>query len=194
MLGNDVIDLNQAKIESNWNRRGYLDKIFSESEKELIFSARDCDTMVWLLWSMKEAAYKIVNRQLGKRFYSPQSFLCGFQQLSDEQAVGTVQFNDEQFFTQSSISDSSIHTIALSEDTWFEKVKVHHLVNEQHYLDVFNDHADGYQLQKTELGVPYLMNEPEGIPQPASISHHGQYLAIVHFSSGQKIHQLASHS
>ena len=32
--------------------------------------------MVWLLWSMKEAAYKCYTQQHKKRFFAPQKFEC----------------------------------------------------------------------------------------------------------------------
>ena len=32
MIGNDIIDLSFAKLESNWQRRGFLEKQFSVNE------------------------------------------------------------------------------------------------------------------------------------------------------------------
>jgi len=65
MLGNDIVDLDLAKTQSNWRRKNYLDKIFTTEEQLLISSAKRPDEMVWLLWSMKESAYKIYNRKSG---------------------------------------------------------------------------------------------------------------------------------
>ena len=36
MIGNDIVDLALAKKESNWKRKGYLDKIFTVSEQLLL--------------------------------------------------------------------------------------------------------------------------------------------------------------
>ena len=33
MIGNDIIDLDVAKTESNWKRKGFLDKIFTANEQ-----------------------------------------------------------------------------------------------------------------------------------------------------------------
>ncbi|HVI44007.1 MAG TPA: 4'-phosphopantetheinyl transferase superfamily protein [Chitinophaga sp.] len=76
ITGNDIIDLQLAAAENNWRRRGYLDKIYTPAEQELIASATAPDIMVWLLWSCKEAVYKIVNRSSGARSYAPQQFDC----------------------------------------------------------------------------------------------------------------------
>ncbi|MFT4791790.1 MAG: phosphopantetheinyl transferase (holo-ACP synthase), partial [Arcticibacterium sp.] len=58
MIGNDVVDLKVAALESNWMRLGFLDKVFSEEEQEVILNSENKSQMVWLFWSMKEAAYK----------------------------------------------------------------------------------------------------------------------------------------
>ena len=71
MIGNDIVDLELARKESNWKRKGFLDKIFAKNEQLLIFNAENPDTMVWNLWSRKEAAYKIYNRQTQIRGYFP---------------------------------------------------------------------------------------------------------------------------
>ena len=69
MIGNDIVDLKQAAKDSSWKRPRFLDKIFTPREQQLIWSAKDQDQMVWLLWSMKEAAYKVNVQQFGKRFF-----------------------------------------------------------------------------------------------------------------------------
>ena len=47
MIGNDVVDLALAKIESNWQRKGFLNKIFTENEKILIQKSKNQELMVW---------------------------------------------------------------------------------------------------------------------------------------------------
>ena len=34
MIGNDIVDLDLARKESNWKRKGFLDKIFSLQEQQ----------------------------------------------------------------------------------------------------------------------------------------------------------------
>ena len=57
MIGNDIIDLNVAAIESDWQRKGFLEKQFTEEEQTLIKNAEDSFEKVWLLWSMKAVSY-----------------------------------------------------------------------------------------------------------------------------------------
>ena len=62
MIGNDIVDLVQARFQSNWKRKGFVQKIFTQKEQELIFSSKNPENMVWNLWTRKESAYKIFNR------------------------------------------------------------------------------------------------------------------------------------
>lgn len=71
MIGNDLVDLQQAAKDSDWTRKGYLDKLFTASEQFLISTAKSQNQMVWLLWSMKEAAYKVHTRDSGVRSFAP---------------------------------------------------------------------------------------------------------------------------
>jgi phosphopantetheinyl transferase (holo-ACP synthase) len=49
MIGNDVIDILQSRKESNWQRRGFIEKIYTLDEQFLITNAADPETMVWIL-------------------------------------------------------------------------------------------------------------------------------------------------
>ena len=107
MIGNDIVDLNLAKTQSNWQRKGFLDKVFTKKEQKLISRTDDSFRMVWLLWSMKESAYKSYSRQNNIRFYAPRKFECEVNNLK-----GTVTINNTIYFTTSTISSNCIHTIA----------------------------------------------------------------------------------
>ena len=64
MIGNDIVDLKLASIQSNWQRKGFLNKVFTKKEQTLILNASNSFEMVWLLWSIKESAYKVYIQQL----------------------------------------------------------------------------------------------------------------------------------
>ena len=76
MIGNDIVDLTFARLESNWQRRGFLEKQFTTNEQKLILTAKNSFILVWKFWSMKEAAYKIYVQQNDKRFFAPKKFDC----------------------------------------------------------------------------------------------------------------------
>ena len=90
MIGNDIIDLSLAKTESNWQRKGFLKKLFSNDEQQLILEASNSFEMVWRLWSMKEAAYKIYTQQHIVRFFAPKKFECKLRSAKE----GVVCFKE----------------------------------------------------------------------------------------------------
>ena len=108
MIGNDIVDLNLAKTESNWRRKGFLEKQFTDFEIKEILSSVNPFMQVWLFWSMKEAAYKCYTQEYQKRFFAPKKFSCKIVSNSK----GIVQIEDEIYLTKSTITENYIHTIA----------------------------------------------------------------------------------
>ena len=114
MIGNDVIDLVQSRIESNWQRKGFIEKLFTAEEQQYIKDYDKPETMVWLLWSMKEAAYKIYNRQTKIREFCPKKLSCSLDFIDCNLALGKVICNENKYYTKSIFSLESIHTIAVN--------------------------------------------------------------------------------
>lgn len=154
MLGNDIVDLDLAKIQSNWRRKNYLDKIFTAEEQLLIASAKRPDEMVWLLWSMKESAYKIYNRKTGIRNFAPKSLNCIIYPNTD-QIKGIVNIENHTYFTKSDIQPQYIHTSAAPVCSALEEIIV--------TIYESPNHPSDYKCTK-----------------PGCVSHHGQYLALVY--------------
>ncbi|WP_343743850.1 4'-phosphopantetheinyl transferase superfamily protein [Chitinophaga sp.] len=160
MIGNDVVDLQLAAVESNWRRRGYLDKLFSPAEQQLIAQAVDQHRMVWLLWSAKEAAYKIIHRDTRERTYAPLKYEV---RLSGAD-TGFIQYADRVFPFRTVVSGSCLHTVAVASGSWWPRV-VYRL-------------QPAVELLKDKDGVPSLNTGAGGL-RPASVSHHGKYRKIV---------------
>ena len=108
MIGNDVVDLNLAKTESNWQRKGFLEKQFTEFEINEILSSANPFLKVWLFWSMKEAAYKCYVQEHQKRFFAPKKFSCKI--ISDRE--GVVEIDSKKYFINYSYSDEYVVSIA----------------------------------------------------------------------------------
>ncbi len=174
MIGNDIIDLQASRVESNWQRKGWLEKVFTTDEIALVSSGRftDAATMVWLLWSMKEAAYKIWNRTTRLSRYSPKSFACSL--FDDASCNGEVSFSDNLYFTNSFIGDDFIHTIATS---------TNNLTSPSVYLSTINSTdvlPPNITFFKDEYGMPFVMDKYTGAKNIASNSHHGRFQALVY--------------
>lgn len=166
MIGNDIIDLQLAGQESRWQRKGFLNKLFTVQEREMILQAAVPETMVWLLWSCKEAVYKIVNRRTLTRFYAPQQFVCLKLEYNNATAAGTCWYEGQRHSFISHLTENSIHTIAVKYDSFFE------------HLTVYTEETAFAGIQKSQDGIPYLLSSSFSTI-PVSISHHGRYYAQV---------------
>ena len=178
MLGNDVVDIKQAALDSKWQRKGYLDKIFRPEEKYEILNSSNPTTMVWLFWSMKESVYKIVNRETGLRLFNPKAFLCTTD-FQTSVSCGEVFYEGQTFYTRSSVKPNFIHSIALPVKGSFGAIETIWLAYTDTYRSDFNSKSSNYQFRKNECGMPEFLNRKSGEVYPASVSHHGRFLAIV---------------
>lgn len=155
MIGNDIVDLALAKKESNWKRKGYLDKIFTTSEQLLIKTAQNSDQMVWNLWSRKEAVYKIYNRQTGVRAYIPLKIECS----RIYSKIGNVNCNGLTYYTKTEITNQFINTVAVVEEFDFDNIRI--LDNNTKIIKLG--------------GIPFIAFNN----QIVSIAHHGNFKQIV---------------
>ncbi|WP_395048576.1 4'-phosphopantetheinyl transferase superfamily protein [Flavobacterium sp.] len=163
MIGNDIVDLALAQKESNWKRKGFLDKIFTKNEQLQISNAENSEVMVWNLWSMKEAAYKIYNRQTQIRGYYPLQLECFYLEIINGIAFGKVVIKESVYYTKTEVTSQFINTIAVENSKDFDKIKT--LENRNNI--------------KKNNGIPsYFENETFG-SKPVSISHHGRFEQII---------------
>lgn len=152
MIGNDLVDLRAARMESNWERSGFLDKLFCTSEKEDILRSEDPFMLVWTYWTMKEAAYKIYSRSTGNSLFAPAKLHCT---INRDLHHGTVSYTGIVYYTATHYTDKFIHTTAAEAQ---EKL----------------DHI------RTEI-IAHNGITPEYVSKnPACVSHHGSYLALVY--------------
>lgn len=197
MIGNDIVDLAQAGHDSNWQRRGFLEKLFTPHEQQLIHSATDPNQMVWLLWSMKESAYKAIVRQTERRFFAPQTLPCSGLSVGAETATGSVCYDKVWYRTTSLITGQYISTVASEANgnqsidgqvVTFERVDYacqHRVIREavkHHFTSRFSVSQCRIVVQKNAAGVPSLVIQ-DGFGRTTnrmlSLSHHGQYGAFV---------------
>jgi phosphopantetheinyl transferase (holo-ACP synthase) len=189
MTGNDIVDLATAAVESNWKRKGFLDKLFTLKEQQYINGCTFPDAMVWRLWSMKESAYKIHIRKCGERLFAPQKFRCSL--LS--QTAGIVEYHNNSYQTNSITAKDYVYSTAKRTgiengefiDSCFYLPKVVYLNQQQfiykkvidHYKTVTGDLQKNISVVKDKNGIPFL-NCNSKFQIPVSITHHGNYAAF----------------
>lgn len=153
MIGNDIVDLKLAHQESNWQRKGFLDKLFTANEQIQILSSSNPEVMVWNLWSRKEAAYKIYNRASEKRLFNPIRFEC-----EDD----IVRFGDIVYYTQTQVTSDFVYTIAATCTSNIDTIQHQTSRNEIHKIK----------------GIPHFFDSRNSLFLPASISHHGRFMRV----------------
>ncbi len=156
MIGNDVVDLALSRIESNWQRNGITNKLFTRNEQTLIDSAADSEKMFWTFWSRKEAVYKIIARAQNIRKFIPLHLEC---QTIDE--FSNVLHRNVNYYVKTKVEHNLIHSVAVAKS--FDLQKVIEL-------------EDSCEI--TKQGVYPFINR-DGVLYPISVSHHGQFRKVV---------------
>lgn len=155
MIGNDIVDLQLAKFESNWRRPKYLDKIFTFDEQDFIIQSINPELEVWKLWSRKEAAYKIYNRETGIRGFFPWRLECSLEANFSTKTCDYVAIDGKQYHTITEVDENYIYTVAVTSMAYFEKI-----ANISHQRKIIKIN-----------GIPFLENSLK----PVSITNHGRF-------------------
>ncbi|WP_298901213.1 4'-phosphopantetheinyl transferase superfamily protein [uncultured Psychroserpens sp.] len=150
MIGNDIVDLKHMNNTCHWQRPRFLDKVFTLEEQELISTSENQHAMVWLLWSMKEAAYKLHVQQFGNRFFNPKRLQC---QIISE-GKGNVSIENQVYVTCSTITDDYVYTVATKD------------LNEPFNTAVFKSEISTYTVQSDALKQEVLrtISKTKSIP------------------------------
>ncbi|WP_179344561.1 4'-phosphopantetheinyl transferase family protein [Winogradskyella ursingii] len=179
MVGNDIVDLAEAKRASNWQRPRFLEKLFTPNEQQYIQNSDNPFLTVWQLWSMKEATYKLYTQLNPSRFYNPKSFECSFQNENQK-----VRFKDFEFFVQSRItskyiiSEARLNPFKMNSEVIPFNVKDYKSQSGETKAALMERISKTYQVpisklkfQKSEFGIPSVSFDSDKIN--VSISHHG---------------------
>lgn len=173
MIGNDIIDLQLAKTQSNWQRPGFLEKQFTKREIQFIQDSENPFKSVWRLWSMKEAVYKVVVRQFEQRFFAPKKLECTV--FSD--STGEVVFKGESFQVRTESTSEYIYSVA--GDSSFRWLNI------QSELGFFKEVERNFGLSSTQLnikknnlGIPKIFSGDKQVSNSFTKTHHGRFEAI----------------
>ena len=186
-IGNDIVDLNLAKTQSNWQRKGFLEKQFTQKEQREILNSENPFLKVWLFWSMKEAAYKCYTQKFKERFFAPQKFEC----TVTSKDKGMVVFEENTFYTESISNVLYTSTIAREkkeETVIFFAVGLASTIDLDLKIKLAAETGVSYkgiEKRKTTIGAPLFYYKEELLTTSCSISHHGNYGAYA-FNVGSK--------
>ena len=188
MIGNDIVDLQCAKNESDWHRAGFLDKVFDENEKNYLRNASDPNTLVWRMWTMKESAYKANVRRSSKRFFNPKRISCT---LLDPR-TGSVSIGAMKYLTLTETNSKYIYTVALAHSTTEVESSCFSLKEDTYS----GQHRETYEtlikklaielglaknsihIKKDRAGIPLVYVKNQLLKRHLTMTHHGHFAAF----------------
>ena len=180
MIGNDIIDLSIVKNQGKAEDQRYLDKVFSEREQDIITNSFEKDLSLWILWSMKETAYKAHQRnfQLPRRI-NPISYACYYE---TGEKKGKVEIEDQNYSIELEITTEYIHCFTTSENL-YRSISTGMNLKPEDFIQNMPDQSlisEGqFSIHKNQNGVPSIITENSGKIFPFSLSHHGNFTAFV---------------
>lgn len=191
MIGNDIVDLKQAKKDSPdsaWDSKRhqrFLDKVFTKKEQLLIDNSQNQHQMVWLLWSMKEAAYKVNVQQFSKRFFNPKRMECELVTLKK----GSVKIDNEIYFATTEITEEYVYTVATLNKEYNYKSECFETKNTNYKTqsNTLKRHLkkalkiEDFKIQKNNIGVPKLFDNNKALDTCFSLTHHGLFSGFVSY-------------
>lgn len=155
MIGNDVIDLKLALKQSNYQRKGLIEKLFHTSEQQLTLNADNPKIFFWNLWSRKEAVYKIFNRATKIRAFNPMQFCCEPPFLVDGVLLGKVTSIHQSYWVRTQVDSLFVYSEAVLNREDFNRIR----------------EISSVDIDKDAHGIPHH----KITRNPVSVTHHGDY-------------------
>lgn len=179
MIGNDIVDLQLAKTQSNWQRKGFLEKQFTIEEQKIIKTSSNPFLQVWLFWAMKEAAYKCYVQEFKKQFFAPFKISC----KTINNVSGIAKIKSQKYIIKYCISDKYVYTLARKEDLKKMSSEIVFIKNNRDKTKIISKKLlsrfdENTMLKKNGMGVPYLYKNESVLPFSISTTHHGNYGAF----------------
>jgi phosphopantetheinyl transferase (holo-ACP synthase) len=207
--GNDIVSLNAINV-TRTKQPNFYSKILTLTEtalhKQPGFATISFEIFVWLLWSIKESAFKYLQRIDADILFTPVKFeasevkipfgftLPGFDAIDltgigfdDVQTINaTVEFGDHILYSSSLIYQEFIATVVndtpdFSHTYWGIK-RIDNDETEVQSTEIRSFLIDNLPdkniiISKNPRGIPILLKDNLELPIPVSLSHHEYYIA-----------------
>lgn len=187
-VGNDIVDIKEAHLKSDWRRRGFIEKIFDQKEQILISVSPDPFLTIWRMWSMKESAYKLFLQNRRERFFNPRRIHCEFAssdkgkvRIEDLLIHTNTQIHSHYIFTSASMKrEDGVQSVVFyltKTDHRFQREMTHQKalqnLSRSHHLELGK-----LEIRKTDQNIPVLFYKGEHLNIPVSLTHHGHFGAF----------------
>ncbi len=195
--GNDIVALGAINVERT-RQTNFYSKILSPSEQQLYTALQPhqpFENFVWLAWSVKESAYKFLQKFMPDLVFSPTRITLtrlesGFDFENTAVYKGTAQFKNETLYFRCIINHDYIFSVVNFKDDfthtqWGVKRidSAHHTHQSSEVRELLlcdlNDLQPGnnFTINKSPHGWPIIIKDDQEISLPVSLAHHGHYVA-----------------
>ena len=202
--GNDIIDLNKIDVERTREYRFYsrVLNIHEQSAYETLpFDELSFVNYVWLLWSVKESAYKYLQRLEPGLIFSPVNIIVtniapttGVVHLNMPAQTsyfhGRVSIKHINLFFASTINELYISSTVNRDEDFSDVYREVKYINNDDYasqslaarqfaLTRLNTiFPEELSIDKSETGYPVIRQGEQDINLPLSFAHHGNYVGF----------------
>ncbi|MFP2994542.1 4'-phosphopantetheinyl transferase superfamily protein [Spongiivirga sp. MCCC 1A20706] len=194
MIGNDVVDFEQALIDGAYNRPRFLDKAFNLDEKNQILDSIDSHKQACIFWAVKEAAYKSYFRETGNRFLNPKRIKLHLKHYQNKPTV-VVTIESSKYFVRINLNTNHVVATAQSINappkSFYnqlillpnERYGVQSVYIKEAVIDFFSAYLNRskryLKILKDKHGIPYLFVDDTKKEYLISLSHHGRRAAYL---------------
>lgn len=191
--GNDIVALAAIDVIRTRQPQFYL-RIITPAEEELyLLHFKDqlpFEHFVWLVWSVKESAYKFLKRFEPDLIFSPTKIAINSLRHDAEYFEGAVRFKDHILYSRTIITGDYIFSLVNDTDDFSpmhwdikqidcddpghqsEEVRASLLAK----LDQVFPGSD-LHITRSPHGWPVIIDDGEELPLPVSFTHHGNFVA-----------------
>jgi len=195
MIGNDVVDLEQALLDGRYDRPRFLEKAFNNTEKNQILDDRDPHKMGCVYWSAKESAYKAFVRETANQFLNPKRVNLHLKKKNTESILMHATIDSFTYSIDINVDQSKVLAIATKTDHVYENLfnqTLQHKGNQYAEQHVYIHEAvlcflsnnlgkpkSWLSIKKDLLGIPFLYINNVKREHLISLTHHGEYAAYL---------------
>lgn len=182
MVGTDIIDIEETKRTTHWQRPRFLEKLFTPQERRYIEDSNDAFSLVWQLWSMKESAYKLYTQLYPSRFYNPKQFECKLNASHGNIVYKTFECIVKTKKTKQYIlSEARLNHHKISSKIITFENKNHKTQSESTRVMLIKQiskqfgYTSNVSVKTSKFGMPSVYHNSEPLQLSVAISHHGHY-------------------
>ena len=123
IVGNDVVDLDDPRVQGKASDTRFLERIFTEEERAAIVAASDPDLELWQRWAAKETAYKAVSKLQGTPpVFAHRAFVVTWCRPDDNDGrpgfrSGSVQYESTIVDIEAAWDPEAVHVVGWVADT-----------------------------------------------------------------------------